>query len=51
MVGLKIMVTFAKISLKIVNPRDIAGNVEKEGEYSAQTNDSSSWFCCYWLVA
>ena len=32
MVGLK-MVTYAKISPKVVNPRDIAGNTEEEEEY------------------
>ena len=31
-VGIKRMITYAKISPKMVNPRDVAGNAEEEEE-------------------
>ena len=44
MVGLKKMVTYAKISPKITNPRDIARKAEKEEERPQQQDSLKTWY-------
>ena len=46
MVGLK-TVTFAKISPKMVNPRDLAGNAEEEEEYRSSSEGSWNSFVLF----
>ena len=49
---IKKTVTYAEISPRLVNPRDIAGNTEKEGEELAMVKDFTYWdkyVCSIWL--